>query len=149
MRLAMRIGALFYALSYAHSLRMGARSMRIAGASKGVGALRREEYQGGIGRRPVCRPSSSFLLPGQAIPGRGRVRGARAVAAFSMTPSLGPGGWKRPGSELRLRAQAGRGVGEGRAGSRRIWAPGRPSVRHTVSYEPCSAPRSALQHPIL
>ena len=121
MRIAMRIG-FGGGPFYAHS-----RGFEGGG---GVG-LRREEYQGGIGRRPFCRPSSSFLLPGRPTPGRGRVRGVRAVAAFSVTPSLGPGGWKRPASELRLRAQAGRGVGEGRAGSRRMWPPGRPSVRHT------------------
>ena len=121
--------------------------MRIAGTARGW--LQREQYHGGIGRQPLGRLSFAFLLLRRPTLGFGRVRGARAVAAFSETPSLGLGGWNRPRSELRLRAQASRGVGAGRAGSRRIWAPGRPSVRHTVSDEPCSALRSALQHPTL
>ena len=59
MRLAMRIGALFYALSYAHSLRRGARSMRIARASKG-GAP-----EGGVPRwyRAPAFLSSFLFLP--------------------------------------------------------------------------------------
>ena len=69
--------------------------MRIAGASRGW--LRREQYQGGIGRRPLSRPSSSFVLLGRLIPGFARVRGARKVDAFSVALFSLPRGMEQGG----------------------------------------------------
>ena len=89
--------------------------MRIAGASRG--RLRREQYQGGIGRRPLSRPSSSFVLLGRPTPGFGRVRGARKVDAFSVALFSRPLGMGQAG----LRASAPVPVRPGRRrGSARI-----------------------------
>ena len=81
--------------------------MRIAGAARGW--LRREQYQGGIGRRPLSRPSS--------------VRGARkvdafSVALFSLLLAMGQAG---------LRASAPVPVPV------RIWPPDQLPVGHTAT----------------
>ena len=97
--------------------------MHIAGASRGW--RRREHYQGGIGRRPLSRPSSAFVLLGRPTPGLGRVRGAREVDVFSVALFSRPRGMDRPASELRPQFQSGRVVGEG-------LGPGVPEKREIV-----------------
>ena len=82
MRLAMRIGALFYALSYAHSLRMGARSMRIAGASKGVGGV----GSGGRSTKVVSGAGLSVVLPLPSCCQADRLQAAEASAARGRSP---------------------------------------------------------------
>ena len=112
--------------------------MRIAGASRGW--LRREQDHGGIGRRPLSRLSSSFLLPGRPTPGLGRVRGAQEVDAFSVAFfSLPRGdGTGRPQSF---------GSGFSPAGSKARVGPDRGVSGHQASFrlahsdEPCSSPR--------
>ena len=84
--------------------------MRIAGTARGW--LQREQYHGGIGRQPLGRPSSSFVLLGRPTLGFGRVRGARKVDAFSVALFSLPRGMVQAG----LRAAA---PGPGRPGRRR------------------------------
>ena len=88
--------------------------MRMAGASRGW--LRREQYQGGIGRRPLRRPSSSFVLLGRPIPGFGRVRGARKVDAFSVALFSLPRGMGQAGfrASAPVPVRPGRRRGSGR-----------------------------------
>ena len=89
--------------------------MRIHGASKGL--RRREQYQGGVGRRPLSRPSSAFVLLGRPTPGLGRVRGAQEVDAFLVALFSLPQGMGQAG----LRASASVPVRPGRTrGSVRI-----------------------------
>ena len=110
MRLAMRIGALFYAHSYAHSLRRGARSMRIAGASKG-GAP-----EGGVPRwyrAPAFVSSFLFLLAARPTDSRPRTRPRRAGGRRILGDRFSrPRGMEEAG----LRAAA---PGPGRPGRRR------------------------------
>ena len=95
--------------------------MRIAGAARGAYALSpmRIAFGGrpfyahsrcvegvapegalpcGIGRRPLRRPSSSFVLLGRPTLGFGRVRGARKVDAFSDALFSRPLGMGQAGS---------------------------------------------------
>ena len=112
--------------------------MRIAGASRGW--RRREHYQGGIGRRPLSRPSSAFVLLGRPTPGLVRVRGAREVDAFSVALFSRPRGMGQAG----LRASAPVSIRPGRRrGSARTeeHLATRPASRWAHSDEPCSSPR--------
>ena len=98
--------------------------------SRGVeGVAPKEQYQGGIGRRPLSRPSSSFLLLGRPTPGRGRVRSAQKVDGFSdaRPRGMGPAGL---GVAAPVPVRPGR-----RRGSVRIEEPlpGRLLVGHTAT----------------
>ena len=112
------------------------------------------------------RPFYAHSRGVEGVAPEGRVRGARkvdvfSVAFFSRPLGMGQAGLRaatpvpvRPGrrrgsvrieehlaSELRLRFQSGRVLGEGRSGSRNMWPAGRLPVGHTVRDEPCSSPR--------